>query len=82
LKENGFDPVQTDTTATCTMTTGDDGTKITNMRLHVRCEVSDIDEERLDEIVREADEHCPVSNLLRNGLPIEITTALIQPHGA
>jgi osmotically inducible protein OsmC len=82
LKKNGFDPVQTETTATCTMTTGDEGTKITGMRLHVRCEVPDIDEDRFEEIVQEADENCPVSNLLRNGLPIEITTALIQTHGA
>ena len=82
LKKNGFDPVQTETTATCTMTTGDGGTKITHMQLHVRCEVPDIDEDRLNEIIREADEHCPVSNLLRNGLQIEITTALVQPHGA
>jgi uncharacterized OsmC-like protein len=44
--------------------------------------VPDIDEERFNEIVREADENCPVSILLRNGLQIEITTALIQTHGA
>jgi osmotically inducible protein OsmC len=82
LKKNGFNPVQTETTATCTMTRGDEGTKITHMRLHVRCEVPDIDEDRFNEIIREADENCPVSNLLRNGLQIEITSALIQTHGA
>ena len=82
LQKNGFNPVQTETTATCTMTTGDEGTEITHMRLHVRCEVPDIDEDRFNEIIREADENCPMSNLLRNGLPIQITTALIQTHGA
>jgi osmotically inducible protein OsmC len=82
LKKNGFDPVQTETTATCTMTTGEVGTKITHMLLHVRCEVPDIDEDRFEEIVQEANENCPVSNLLRNGLQIQITTALIQTHGA
>jgi organic hydroperoxide reductase OsmC/OhrA len=47
------------------------------MRLHVRCEVPDIDEARFNQLIAEADKGCPVSNLLRNGLEIEITTALI-----
>jgi osmotically inducible protein OsmC len=82
LKKNGYNPVQTETTATCTMVTGDGPAKINHMLLHVRCEVPDIDEDRFNEIVKEADENCPVSNLLRCGLQIEITTALIQTHGA
>lgn len=82
LKQNGFNPVQTETTATCTIVTGDEGTQINRMRLHVRCEIPDIDEDRFNEIIMEADERCPVSNLLRNGLEIEITSALIQTHGA
>jgi osmotically inducible protein OsmC len=82
LKKNGFEPVQTETTATCTMVDGDGGTQINRMRLHVRCEVPDIDEDRFHEMITEADERCPVSNLLRNGLEIEITSALIQTHGA
>ena len=82
LENNGFNPVQTVTTATCTMVTGAEGTRINRMRLHVRCEVPEIDEDRFNEIIMQADEGCPVSNLLRNGLEIEITTALIQTHGA
>jgi osmotically inducible protein OsmC len=83
LKKNGYNPVQTETTATCTLASKDGGGhEITNMRLHVRCEVPDIDEASFERIVMEADENCPVSNLLRNGLTIEITTALIQTHGA
>jgi lipoyl-dependent peroxiredoxin len=82
LKKNGFDPVQTETTATCTMVTGDGPAQITHMHLHVRCEVPDIDEETFERLIQVADENCPVSNLLRNGLPIEISTALVQTHGA
>lgn len=82
LKKNGFEPVQTETTATCTMENGDEGTKISRMRLHVRCEVPDIEEDKFNEIIAQADENCPVSNLLRDGLEIEITSALIQTHGA
>jgi osmotically inducible protein OsmC len=66
LEKNGFTPVQTETTATCT-----------TMRLHVRCEVPGIDEATFNKLVMEADKGCPVSNLLRDGLKIEITTALI-----
>jgi osmotically inducible protein OsmC len=82
LEKNGFNPVQTETTATCTMVTGEGPAQINNMRLHVRCEVPDIDEETFERLIKVADEDCPVSNLLRNGLTIEITTALIQTHGA
>ncbi len=82
LVKNGFTPVQTETTATCTLSSKEGGGHaITNLRLHVRCEVPDIDEERFQEIVREADENCPVSNLLRSGVNIEITAALISPTG-
>jgi lipoyl-dependent peroxiredoxin len=83
LEKNGFTPVQTEVTATCTLASKNgDGHEINNMRLHVRCEVPDIDETRFNELVMLADRGCPVSNLLRNGANIEITTALIQTHGA
>jgi osmotically inducible protein OsmC len=79
LAKNGFNPVQTETTATCTMASKDGGGhEITNMRLHVRCEVPDIDEATFDKLVMEADKGCPISNLLRDGLNIEITTDLIH----
>lgn len=77
LTKNGFTPVQTETTATCTFALGSGVPQISKMRLHVRCEVPDIDEARFEQVVREADQGCPVSNLLRSGLEIEITTALI-----
>lgn len=76
LKKNGFDPIRTDTTATCTMVPKNGGHEITNMRLHVRGEAPGLDEETFKRLVMEADKGCPVSNLLRNGLNIEITTAL------
>lgn len=82
LSKNGFTPVQIETTATCTMVSQNGDHEITNMQLHVRGEVPDIDDDKFDQLVMEADRRCPVSNLLRNGLNIEITTALIQPHGA
>lgn len=83
LAKNGFTPVQTETTATCTMGPKDSGGyEIANMHLHVRCEVPEIDEARFNALVMEADKGCPVSNLLRNGLKIEITSDLIKPNGS
>lgn len=78
LEKNGFTPVQTETTATCIVASKNGGFEITNMRLHVRCEVPDIDEATFNKLVLEAHQDCPVSNLLRDGLNIEIETALIE----
>src|SRR5688572_19617968 len=77
LRRNGYRPLRTDTTATCTMTSKNGDQEITNMHLHVRGEVPDIDEATFNKMVMKADKSSPVSNLLRNGLEIEITTALI-----
>jgi lipoyl-dependent peroxiredoxin len=43
LKQEGFEPVQTDTTATCTLASKNGGKEITKMRLHVRGEVPGIE---------------------------------------
>lgn len=43
------------------------------MHLHLRGEVPGIDNTTFHQIVLEADRGCPVSNLLRDGLEIEIT---------
>ena len=79
LAKNGYTPVQTETTATCTLVLKPEGgPEITHMLLHVRCEVPDIEEATFNRLVMEADQGCPVSNLLRPGLNIEITTDLID----
>jgi osmotically inducible protein OsmC len=81
LAKNGFTPIQTETTATCTVASKEaGGYEITNMLLHVRCEVPDIDEATFNNLVMEADEGCPLSNLLRGGMDIEITTDLIKAN--
>lgn len=77
LKRKGYTPVQTETTATCTMNSDNGKQEITTMRLHVRSEVPDIDEATYNKLVMEANKLSPVSNLLKEGLEIEITTALI-----
>jgi osmotically inducible protein OsmC len=76
LKKNGYDPEQIETTATITLMSESGNNEITDMNLHVRVFVPGLDEASLRKIIPAADEHCPVSNLLRNGLDIKIETEL------
>jgi lipoyl-dependent peroxiredoxin len=76
LKKHGFEPIWTDTSATCTVVTRDGGHEITHMRLHVRAEAPGVDDETFQKLIMEADERCPVSNLLKHGLKLEITATL------
>ena len=76
LKKNGFEPKKTDTNATCTVAPKNGGYEITRMQLHVRAEVPGINDAAFLKLVKEADKGCPVSNLLRSGLDIEIDAVL------
>ena len=78
LKKKGYDPEQVETTATIALTSESGNNVITDMNLHVRIFVPGLNEASLDEIISAADEHCPVSNLLRNGLEIKIETELLE----
>jgi osmotically inducible protein OsmC len=77
LKKNGFEPKETDTNATCTITSGNGGHDITRMQLHVRADVPKIDNATFQKLVQQADASCPVSKLLRNGLEIRVEATLI-----
>jgi osmotically inducible protein OsmC len=79
LSKNGFDPVRADTNATCTVASKDGGYEITSMLLHVRAEVPGLDPATFHKLVAEADKGCPVSNLLRSGLEIQIDAELLEP---
>ncbi len=77
LKEKGFQPQRVETSATCTMVSKDNGGfEINKMDLHVRGEVEGLDEETFKSLAAEADQGCPVSNLLRCGLEISIHAEL------
>jgi lipoyl-dependent peroxiredoxin len=77
LKKNGFSPKETETNAECTIAPKDGGYEITHMFLHVRADVPDIDNGTFQKLVMEADKGCPVSNLLRNGVKIDIKADLV-----
>lgn len=73
LAKEGYDPISVDTRATCTLTPLEEGGfGITKMDLHIRGEVEGIDEDTFRDLAHKADQGCPVSNLLRDGLEIEL----------
>lgn len=79
LAKHGYEPVRTDTTATCILTDRQGGGhEVRTMQLHVRAEVPGMDEDTFRQMILEADEDCPISNLLRNGLEIQIDATLLQ----
>jgi osmotically inducible protein OsmC len=78
FKKNGYDPEQVETTATITLTSESGSNEITDMSLHVRAFVPGLDEATFNDLISAADEHCPVSNLLRNGLDIKLETELLE----
>ena len=51
--------------------------EITQMQLHIRAQVPGIDDATFQKLVMDADQTCPVSNLLRDSLDIKIDATLI-----
>ena len=64
---------------TCTITAdkGDAGIRITNSKLELTAEgLTGMDAAAFEKMAREAEGKCPVSNLLRTGLAIEVVVAV------
>lgn len=76
LKKNGFMPKQIATNVTCSVVSQDGGHEITSMHLYVHAEVPEIDEPTFRRLAMEADQRCPVSKILRQGLNIQIEADL------
>ncbi len=77
LARKGHMPESVHTTATCILSPQPSGGfKITGMRLVTRGRVPGIDDATFKQIAHEADQGCPVSNLLRPGLQIQVDAAL------
>ena len=78
LKKKGYEPKSVSTNATCHLASKEGGGfKIAKMHLNVRGEVPDMDEATFKQLAEEADKGCPVSNLLRCGLDIQIDVELL-----
>ncbi len=79
LAKHGYEPVRTDTTATCVLASKDGGGwSIPTMMLHIRAEIPGIDADTFEKLIQETEDVCPVSNLLHNGLDIQIDATLLQ----
>jgi osmotically inducible protein OsmC len=76
LSEKGYEVNGIETTATIHLSPQDGGFAITKSALEVRGRVPDIDEATFRRLAEEADGACPVSNLLRPGLEIELEAML------
>ncbi len=72
LSKRGYVPEVINTRATITLDNGN----INHMRLVTSGRVPGIDEAAFKEMAEEAEKQCPVSNLLRNGLEIELDASL------
>jgi osmotically inducible protein OsmC len=73
LSEQGHTPSEIATTATISL----ENFVITKMHLSTRGKVEGLDAESFARLADEAEQRCPVSNLLRNGLSISLDAALI-----
>jgi osmotically inducible protein OsmC len=78
LDEKGYQPEDIDVYAACTLEKSEEGFVITGMKLRARGVVPGIDADTFAKLADVADKHCPVSNLLRPGLSIEIDTELLS----
>jgi len=76
LSNKGYQSEKVETHATCIFSEQKNGFRISGMHLQVEVQIQNIDEETLKKIAEEADAGCPVSNLLRNGLKIELSVSL------
>jgi osmotically inducible protein OsmC len=76
LGRKGHKPERIHTTATCSLTPQTGGFKISKVRLETRGSVEGMDEATFQEIAREAEAACPVSNALRGGVEIELDAKL------
>ena len=79
LKKNGFTARQIETNAECTVQSKDGGGwEISHMLLHARAQIPGIDNDTFQRLAKEADQGCPVSNLLRDGARIELKADLVE----
>jgi osmotically inducible protein OsmC len=78
LAKDGYKPQEIATEATCSLSPKEGGGfEITKMELDVQGKVEDLDAQTFADIAKKADQGCPVSNLLREGLQIVVHARLV-----
>ena len=76
LEGNGTPPTRVDTTAVCTVEKVGAGFKITTMRLTTRATVPNIDPAKFQELANAAKDGCPVSQVFKGNLTVQLDAAL------
>lgn len=74
LTEKKHPPAEVRTQATISL----EDERINRMLLHTEVRVEGLDSSQLKQLAAEAEQQCPVSNLLREGLQITLETSLLH----
>ena len=76
LERNGTPPQRVETTAVCTVEKVGEGFKITTMKLTTRATVPGVDNATFQELAKGAVEGCPISQVLKGNLDIQLDATL------
>ena len=76
LEKNGTPATSVDTTAKCTIEKVGEGFKVTKMRLEVRAVVQNVDEATFRKIAEGTKDGCPISQVMKGNVPIELDAKL------
>lgn len=75
-QETGSAPDAFDVTAVCSLDRVEGALKITGMDLSVKANVPGVDAAKLKELANTAEARCPVSNAIRNNVPVTVNATL------
>lgn len=76
LAKAGAPPTRLEIAATATFEVTEGGARITTMELEVHGVVPGLDQARFEELARQGEQGCPVSNALRNNVEIRVNAHL------
>jgi lipoyl-dependent peroxiredoxin len=78
LSQAGHEPEELTVDAVCTLDMVDGGPKVTKVELTVEGKVSGLDQSGFEDLAKQAEQGCPISNLLRNGAEISLNAKLVS----
>lgn len=76
LTRDGTPPESLDVKASCSLEEDGDWYTIKAMELDVRGSVPDLDADAFERAAKAADEHCPISNAVRDNVEVRVTASL------
>jgi osmotically inducible protein OsmC len=77
LEKAGKPPTRIDTDAACSLEMQGGGFRVTTMKLTVKAQVPGIDAETFRRIAQETKEGCPISNVMKGNVNIELDAQLV-----